>query len=63
MYKRYLDFRITTEHDPSGVHTYFYVLEVQHQLLGIKYWSIVDYSYSLEDLTALNRKLKNKHVR
>ena len=60
MFKRYIDIRMRSESDPSGVNTHHYILEVQHQFI-FKYWLPVIVDKDLDNIITLTRQLKLKH--
>ena len=60
MFKRYIDYRVVTEHDPSGTDKYYYILEVQHKFIW-KYWMPVMVSSNIKDVVKETRRLIKKH--
>jgi len=60
MFKRYLDYRVVTEHDPSGANPYVYILEVQHKFIW-KFWMPILVTYNIQDTINETRRLKKKY--
>ena len=60
MIKRFINFRIKAEADPSGVNDCYFILEVQHQFI-FKYWVAHTVDRHLEVLMKEVRKLKRKN--
>ena len=52
-YKKALDTRVTEDNGFSGKEITLYVLEEQRELLGIKYWTIMDISFNKDELDGI----------
>ena len=61
LFKRYIDFRVKTEVDLSGTNEYFFILEVQHKFMGIKYWWPTVIDNDLKFIIKETRRLKKEN--